>query len=69
MLAMTDMNIQCKQCGCRGERGDDVVIYRVCWVRPEVVPLCDDCASIYRQDGVRLDRLVDQSGELPEWAA
>ena len=64
------MNCQCQQCGHRGERGLDVVIYQAgSGEESERVLLCEDCACVMESDGAEITRLEDQSGELPEWAA
>jgi len=48
-------------CGFHGERGVDVVIYRA---GDHVRPFCEDCATVLEKEGVTLERLADQSGEL-----
>ena len=66
---MTDMNgnLQCEYCSKRGERGLDVILYRV--DRGRTHRLCDDCAVVWEEDGRQLDRLADQSGKATMEAA
>lgn len=54
-------NCQCAYCGYRGERGLDVVLYRI---TDAVRPACEDCATVLEDGGVSIERLADQSGEV-----
>ncbi len=60
------MNAQCADCGLRGERGGNVVLYQVALAKSGVtkILLCHDCTDVRRDDGQVVDRLSDQSGTV-----
>lgn len=60
---MNDMNAQCQDCGYRGERGVDVIMYRI-WGSDNSeaqTALCAPCAEIYK-DFAAIHELADQAG-------
>lgn len=56
-------NATCADCGLRGERGLQVVIYRDAEKASPAVMLCEDCALVRESEGADLWRLSDQSGQ------